>query len=220
MKKIVIFGLGSISQMARYYISADEKYEVAAFCVDQAFLESDSFCGVPVVAFESVQDVYPADAHLMFIPLSYTKVNQLREEKYLEAKGKGYAFFSYVSPDATVAENAVIGENCFIFEDNTIQPFVSIEDNCILWSGNHIGHHSTIKAHCFIASHVVVSGGVEVGEKTFIGVNATLRDHITIGKSNVIGAGTLILGDTEDGQVFIGKATEPARIPSHRLRGI
>jgi len=220
MDKVVIFGLGDISQIAKFYLENDENYEVVAFTIDKEYLKEDKIEGLPVIAFEELASVYPSSKFKMFIPLSYTKVNKLREAKFLEAKEKGYKFISYISPDATVASNSKIGENCFIFEDNTIQPFVTIGDNCILWSGNHIGHHSTIKAHCFIASHVVVSGGVEIGENTFIGVNATLRDHIKIGKSNVIGAGAIILGDTEDNKVYMTQSTEVSRVPSNRLRGL
>jgi len=220
MEKVIIFGLGDISQIANFYLSSDENYEVMAFTIDKDFIEDDTFENLPVIAFEDIETIYPSSEVKMFIPLSYTKVNKLREQKFLEAREKGYQFISYISPNATVASNAKIGENCFIFEDNTIQPFVTIEDNCILWSGNHIGHHSTIEAHCFIASHIVISGGVTIGKNTFIGVNATLRDHINIGKSNVIGAAALILGDTEDNKVYMAQATEVSRVPSNRLRGL
>ncbi|MDP0561668.1 MAG: acetyltransferase [Candidatus Endonucleobacter sp. (ex Gigantidas childressi)] len=220
MEKVIVFGLGDISQIAKFYLSHDENYEVVAFTIDKEYLEKGSFENSPVVAFEDIDSIYPPSDFKMFIPLSYIKVNKLREQKFLEAKGKGYKFISYISPNATVASNSTIGENCFVFEDNTIQPFVTIEDNCILWSGNHIGHHSVIKANCFIASHVVISGGVEIGENTFIGVNATLRDHIKVGKSNVIGAGSLILSNTEDNKVYMEKATEVSRVPSNRLRNL
>ena len=220
MEKVIIFGLGDISQIAKFYLLSDKNYEVVAFTVDKEYIKEDRFENLPVVPFEDLENIYSISKYKLFIPLSYTKVNKIREQKFLEAKEKGYSFISYISENATVASNATIGKNCFIFEDNTVQPFVTIEDNCILWSGNHIGHHSIIKANCFIASHVVISGGVEVGENTFIGVNATLRDHIIIGKSNVIGAGALILGDTEDNKVYMQKATEVSRVPSNRLRGL
>jgi len=220
MEKIIIFGLGDISQIAHFYLSQDDNYEVIAFTVDKEYAIQDKFENLPVIAFEEVETIYPNAEFKMFIPLGYTKINKFREQKFLEAKAKGYDFISYISPNATVAKNAKIGKNCFIFEDNTIQPFVTIEDNCILWSGNHIGHHSVIKENCFIASHVVISGGVEIGENTFIGVNATLRNHIKIGKSNVIGAGALILGDTEDNKVYLTKATDVSRVPSNRLKRI
>ncbi|MDX9742209.1 MAG: acetyltransferase [Arcobacteraceae bacterium] len=218
MKRVIVFGTGDISQIAHLYLSEDAGYEVVAFTMDKEYIKEDIFFGLPVVAFENLEEKFSQNEYKLFIPLSYTKINKLREKKFIEAKEKGYSFITYIHPKATVASNAKIGENCFIFEDNTIQPFVTIEDNCILWSGNHIGHHSVIKANCFIASHVVISGGCEIGENTFIGVNATLRDHIKVGKSNVIGAGALILGDTEENKVYMATRTEVSKVPSCRLR--
>lgn len=220
VEKVIIFGLGDISKIAHYYLSEDDRYEVVAFTIDNEYKDIECFENLPVISFDDVESLYPPQDFKMFIPLSYTRLNKLREQKFLEAKVKGYEFISYISPKAFVAENAKVGVNCFIFEDNTIQPFVNIKDNCILWSGNHIGHHSIIKENCFLASHVVISGGCEIDKNTFIGVNATLRDHIKVGKFNVIGAGVLILKSTEDHQVYMEKATELARVPSNRLRGI
>ncbi|WP_428026089.1 acetyltransferase [Arcobacter sp.] len=220
MKKVIIFGLGDISQIAYFYLCDDKRYEVVAFTMDSEYINEKNCNNLPVVPFENIEDTYSPSDYTMFIPLSYTKINKLREKKFNEAKNKGYQFLTYISPNASIAKNVNIGENCFIFEDNTIQPFVEIGNNCILWSGNHIGHHSKINDHCFIASHVVISGGCKVGAYTFIGVNATLRDHITIGESNVIGAGSIILGDTEDNKVYMAKQTEVSKVPSNRLRGI
>lgn len=217
---LVIFGLGDIAQLAHYYFSTDSNYEVVAFTVDVAYITAPEFCGLPVAPFEQVATAYPPATHEIFVALSYSKLNQLRKEKYFAAKALGYPLASYISSSATVLNDGKIGDNCFIFEDNTIQPFVIIGNNVTLWSGNHIGHHSTIHDHCFIASHVVISGGVEIHESCFIGVNATLRDHITIGEKCVIGAGALLLSDAEPEGVYIGQATERSRVPSTRLKKI
>jgi len=217
---LVIFGLGDIAQLAHYYFSSDSNYEVVAFTVDAAYITATEFCGLPVAPFEEVTTTYSPTTHEIFVALSYSKLNQLRKEKYLAAKASGYPLASYISSSATVLNDGKIGDNCFIFEDNTIQPFVIIGNNVTLWSGNHIGHHSTIHDHCFIASHVVVSGGVEIYESCFIGVNATLRDHIKIGEKCVIGAGALLLSDAEPEGVYIGQATERSRVPSTRLKKI
>ncbi|MBE9563681.1 MAG: acetyltransferase, partial [Proteobacteria bacterium] len=194
-KPLVIFGLCDMAQLAHFYFSMGTEYEVVSFTVDRAYLKCTAFCELPVIAFEEVVSKYPADKYELFIALGYSKLNQLRKEKYMEAKALGYRVASYISPRATVLNEQKIGENCFIFEDNTIQPFVTIGNNVTLWSGNHIGHHSIIKDHCFITSHVVISGGVEIGEQCFIGVNATLRDHIKVGEKCVIGASALLLED-------------------------
>jgi sugar O-acyltransferase (sialic acid O-acetyltransferase NeuD family) len=217
-QKLVIFGIGDIGQLAHYYFSTDSEYEVVAFTVDAEYIREETFCGLPVVAFQDVGRKFPPDNHVFFVALSYSKLNAVRKEKYLAAKALGYSLASYVSSHATVLNDGRIGENCFILEDNTIQPFVTIGNNVTLWSGNHIGHHSTIRDHTFIASHIVVSGGVEIGEQCFIGVNATLRDHIKVGDKCVVGAGALLLGDAEPEGVYIGTATERAKVPSTRLR--
>ena len=218
--KLVIFGSGDIAQLAHYYFSTDSNYEVVAFTVDAAYLSKTDFCELPIVGFEEIADRYSPDTHEIFVALSYSKLNEVRKEKYLAAKGLGYRLASYISSRCIVLNASKIGENCFILEDNTIQPFVTIGNNVTLWSGNHIGHHSTIRDHCFIASHVVISGGVEIDESCFIGVNATLRDHIKVGAKCVIGAGALLLADAEAEGVYMGQATERAKVPSTRLRKI
>ena len=219
-KPLVIFGSGEIAHLAHYYFSKDSNYEVVAFTADANYIKESEFCGLPVVAFEDVAKNYPPDSYDFFVALSYSKLNAVRKEKFLAAKEMGYKLVSFISSRATVLNEGRIGENCFIFEDNTIQPFVTIGNNVTLWSGNHIGHHSVIHDHTFIASHVVVSGGVEIGEQCFVGVNATLRDHIKIGDRCVVGAGALLLADASPEGVYIGTATERSKVPSTRLRGI
>ena len=113
-----------------------------------------------------------------------------------------------------------IGENCFIFENNVIQPYVSIGNNITIWSGNHIGHHSIIKDHTFISSHVVISGGVEIDEQVFLGVNSTIRDHIKIGKKSVIGAGSLILKNVEEKSVYYNDNSSKSKVTSDKLKKI
>lgn len=219
-KKLVIFGAGDIAQLAHYYFSTDSAYEVVAFAVDASYIKEPEFCGLPIVAFEEVAEKCPPSSYDFFVALSYSKLNSIRKEKFLAAKEMGYKLVSFISSHATVLNDGKIGENCFVLEDNTIQPFVTIGDNVTLWSGNHIGHHSVIHDHTFISSHVVISGGVEIGEQCFVGVNVTLRDHIKIGDRCVVGAGALLLTDAEPEGVYIGGATERSKVPSKRLRGI
>lgn len=219
-KRLVIFGIGDAAQLAHFYFSIDSDYAVIAFTVDAAHITATSFCGLPVVAFEEIKATCPPETHEFFVALGYSSLNALRKSKYLAAKALGFQLASYISSRATLLNAGAIGENCFVLEDNTIQPFVSIGNNVTLWSGNHIGHHSTIRDHGFIASQAVISGHCEIGEQCFIGVNATLRDHIRVGDRCVIGAGVLLLSDAEPDGVYMGAATERSRIPSSRLRGI
>lgn len=219
-KPLVIFGSGTVAQLAHYYFTTDSTFEVVAFTVDASYIKDPVFSGLPMIAFEELTKEYPPDDNFFFVALGYSRINSIRKEKFLAGKERGYKMPSYISSRATLFNKEKIGENCFIFENNTIQPFVTIGDNVTLWSGNHIGHHSVIHDHTFISSHVVISGGVEVGEQCFVGVNATLRDKIKIGDRCVIGAGALLLADAAPDGVYLGTATERAKVPSTRLRGI
>lgn len=220
MKPVVIFGAGDIAQLACFYFKNDSPRDVAGFTVDAEFLKGDTFCDLPVAAFETVTDRWPPASCDMFVALSYANLNRLRRDKCAAARSKGYALASYVSSKASLWPGFEHGENCFLLEDNTVQPFATVGHNVTLWSGNHIGHHARIGDNCFVASHVVISGGVEIGDSCFIGVNATLRDHIKIGERCVIGAGCLITADAEPEGVYVGSAAERSRVPSSRLRRI
>lgn len=219
-QNIVIFGAGDIAQLAYFYFSNDSDYKVVAFTVDRDYCSGDSLFGLPLVPFDQLPERYPPDAYALFIAVSYSGINAVRRAKYEAGKALGYRFATYLSRRATTFPGFVPGENCFILENNTIQPFATIGNNVTLWSGNHIGHHCSIGNHTFIASHAVVSGGVVIGEQCFIGVNATLRDHITLGDRCVIGAGAIIMADAAADGVYIAAASKRAALPSHRLRRI
>jgi sugar O-acyltransferase (sialic acid O-acetyltransferase NeuD family) len=213
MAKLVIFGAGDIARLAHYYFTRDSEHEVVAFTVDRQYCQGDSFLELPLVPFEEVLKAYSPDEYKMFVALSYARMNKLREEKYGQAKQAGYELVSYVSSRCSFLTDHPVGDNCFILEDNTIQPFVRIGNDVTLWSGNHIGHDAIIEDHCFLASHIVVSGYVRIGNNCFIGVNATLRNSITISKETLIGAGAIIMSDTVEQGVYV---PERARLSSKK----
>ena len=209
MANIVIFGAGDIARLAHFYFSTDSDHTVVAFTVDATYRDSDTFQGLPLVPFDQVALMYPPSAYKMFVAMGYAKMNQMRAAKYNETRALGYGLVSYVSSRCSFLTQHPHGDNCFILEDNTVQPFVRLGSNVTLWSGNHIGHDSTIGDHSFISSHVVVSGHVEVGSHCFIGVNATLRNNIKIAEFTLVGAGALVMKDTTPRSVFVAARTAP-----------
>jgi sugar O-acyltransferase (sialic acid O-acetyltransferase NeuD family) len=218
MSKVVIFGTGEFAQVAAVYLEVDSPHEVVAFTVDGARRTQEQFAGKPVLAFEDLPRTHPPEDYQLLVAIGFKGLNQARADVFHRCRALGYRCISYVCSRAVQWGHVEIGQNCFIFENNVLQPFVRIGDNCVLWSGNHIGHHARIGDHCFITSHVVVSGGTVVGDYCFLGVNATLADHITIAPRCVIAAGALVLKDTEEDGAYLGTAAEKARVPAHRLR--
>lgn len=215
MADVVIFGVRDFASLAHFYLRHDSPHKVVGFTVHREYLpESGEFEGLPVVALEELEQRFPPDRVSAFAPLSHRRMNRLREEIYLGLKGRGYPIISYVSSRATHFPGTQIGENCFILEDNTIQPFASIGDNVVLWSGNHIGHHTAIHDHAFVTSHVVISGHCVVGRHCFLGVNATLKDQITLAEGTLVGMGANITRNTEPWSLYKADATRASKISS------
>ena len=213
----MIFGTGQIADVARVYLE-QAGVQICGFTVDDLFVTEAQHDGLPVVPWSTLAANYPPDAIRLFCPISYRKVNTIRKAKFEQGKSLGYNFISFIHGNC-VNNSHSVGENCFILENNVLQPFSKIGNNVVLWSGNHIGHHSSIGDHCFLASHVVISGGVTIGSRSFLGVNATVGDNTTIGEAAVVGAGALVLRDLPSESVIAAHASEISPVPSSRLRG-
>lgn len=217
MTKIIIFGGGETGILAYEYFSHDSDYTVVAFAMDKEYIAENETHGIPVIDLEEAASKYPIENYKGFVAASSTKLNRVRRDLYNRVKAIGYELVSYVSSNAFVWHNVDIGDNCFILENNTLQPFTKVGNNVTLWSGNHIGHRTVIKDHCFVSSHCVVSGYCEIGESCFLGVNCTLEDQVKIAADNFIGAAALIQKNTEVNSFYQNKQTDLSKVSTHKL---
>lgn len=201
MKKVIIFGNKDFAELARFYLIKDSSlYIPVAFTVNENFIKNSQYRGLPVVPFEKLNKLYSPNEYYLFAPIAD---NKLREKIYKEGKEKGFTFISHISNRCTNFSES-IGANCFILEDNTLQPFTNIGNNVVLWSGNHIGHHSVIEDNVFFTSHVVMSGHCHIKKGAFLGVNSCIRDGVTIGENSIIGMGSVVTKNVPDNETWIG----------------
>ncbi len=203
MAKVVIFGTMDTAELAHFYLENDSAHQVVAFTANPEFIRQDSFCGLPVVAFEQVENHFPPGDFHFFVPMTGRRMNTLREQVYRQVKAKGYSCISYVSSKATVFADG-IGENCFILENNVIQPFSRIGDNVVLWSGNHIAHHVQIKDHVFFTSHVVIAGHCVVEPHCVFGGNSTIKESLRIAEGTLLTMASYLTRDTEPWGIYKG----------------
>jgi sugar O-acyltransferase (sialic acid O-acetyltransferase NeuD family) len=202
--RLVLIGDSAFAEVAYEYFTWDSEYEVVAFAVERAFRKRDEFQGRPLIDFEELPKLYSPDKHHFFASLGYRSCNRLRTRLYQTAKSLGYTPASYISNRSSVWRDVELGEHCFIFENNVLQPRVKIGSNVVMYGGNHIAHHSRVGSNCYISSHVVISGYVEVGESCFLGVNSTIANNLTVGADCTIGAGALVLSDVPPRKVVVG----------------
>jgi len=212
--KIVIYGLGKQAEMVHYLFTHDSPHQVAAFCVDAAYLPAENtlFSGLPVVSFEDLTAHYPATDYGLHIAVGQVKA---RQRIYETAKAWGYSFASYISSKARIWPDLITGEHVFIDQVMDIHPCVSVGNNTML-IGCRIGHHTRIGDHVLM-SGVTVGGGATVGDNTFIGMGTVVNEGISIGQNNIIGSGCLISRSTADYAVFSGAASKPRAVDAKRI---
>lgn len=211
-KKLIIIGAGETANLAYEYFTHDSEYEVVAFAVNKEYIKEKTFRDLPVVEFENVEKLYSPKEYSAFVAMAGEKLNRNRTKMYNETKQKGYKMASYVSSHAFVWRNVEIGENCFILEDNTLQPFTKVGNNVVMWSGNHLGHQSKVKDNCFITSHCVICGCSEIGESSYLGVNCSVADNVKIANDNFIAMGTIVNKSTKENGLYIGNPAKRADI--------
>ena len=219
-KKLIIIGTGEIASNAYEYFKHDSEYEIVAFSENNEFIKKQSFKDLPIIPLEEIENYYNKSSYDIFVALGDGQLNRQRTKIYKYLKNKGYNFANYISSKAFVWKNVEIGENCFILENNTIQPFVKIGNNVTLWSGNHIGHSSVIKDNCFITSHVVISGMCEIGENCFIGVNSCMAANIKISPDCYIAMGSVINKNTIENNIYSGNPAKKMAITAKEYFGV
>lgn len=218
MADIVVFGAGQIAEVAKVYLDKHSNDRIVGFTVDAKYMTTDSFLGLPLAPWDTLEQFFPPDQVSLLGPLSFRRLNEFRRMRYLEGRQRGYRFTSFIHPSCHVYTED-IGANCFILEANIIQPFVKIGDNVMLWSGNHVGHHSVIGDHCFLAGQVGIAGGTRIGQGCFLGGKVGITGGLTIGDDCFLSFGVTVDKNLASGSVLVrASADRVAPFPSSRLR--
>jgi sugar O-acyltransferase (sialic acid O-acetyltransferase NeuD family) len=211
MDKVILFGNSVATKMIFFALSHDPRYEVVAFTVDRSYITGETFCGLPVHPFEDIQTLFPPESYKMMVAIQASRMNKTRAEKYDQAKEKGYSLITYIHPQAIVAPDLVIGDNCFIGEGAICRPYAKIENDVIIMPGALIGHDAAIKEHSFVGVRAVIMSVVTIEPYCFIGPNATILEALTVARECLIGGGVVIQEATKEKEVY--KATAPTRLP-------
>ena len=220
MKDIIIFGTSEIAELAYYYFTNDSDYTVVAFTVDDEYADDSIFLNLPLIPFSQITNKFPPQEYQMHVALSYSKLNQLRQDKYEQAKESGYKLVSYICSKSVTWGDLEVGDNCFILENQTIQPTVRIGNNVMIWSGNHLGHGSVIGNHAYISSHVVIAGHCSIGQRCFLGVNATVKDFTKVGDDCFIAMDASVTHHLENGSVVLSVSGKVFLLADRRAKTI
>ncbi|MFY7950562.1 MAG: hypothetical protein ACOVRP_15210 [Gemmatimonas sp.] len=214
-----IFGLGNFAEMAHHLFGTGSDYEVKGFVVDGAFLDRDSFRGLPAVAWEDFAVRHdPADVSL-FVAIGVGRINTLRAARVEQLLAEGWHLAHFVSPTASVCDDLELGPNTMIMDQVNVHPMVRIGHDTIVWSNSRIALKVVIAPHVWITS-AVIGESAHIGECSFIGLNATVAPFVRVASHNLIGAAALIAQDTRDHEVYRGPRSRASQVSSLRLRNL
>ena len=205
--KVVIFGTGNFADLVCHYLIHDSDHDVVGFSVDRKYQDTNLHMGLPLVAYEDIEKHFPPSEFGLFVAVGYNDINRIREQKFEDAKSKGYRLITYVSSKA-ISLSKDIGCNCMIMEGAVLQPFVTLGDGVIVWPGSVISHHSSVAGFCYISPNVTVCGASSIGQRVFVGAGATIRNHVHIDDECVIAMGATVTDTTPQTGLYKGCPAE------------
>lgn len=215
--KIVLYGNSDFAELMHYYFTTDSTYEVVAFCVDKVYIAQSTLLGLPVIAFEEIEEHYPPQIYPMFVSIGY-KSMRLRKTLFEKTVEKGYEHVNYISSKAQIDTSNRIGVNNVLLASVVPEPFAQVGDNNIVNTATLLCHHVKLSNHCFIGANSLVGGFTQIKENCFIGFSSTVLQKLIIEEETFIGAGTLMNKNSDANTFYRGVPAQ--KISTHQDRGI
>lgn len=191
MKKLIIFGDSDFAKLLKWYIDHDDKRDVVAFCVNKQYMKKDIFEGLPIIAFEDIENVYPPEEYDILLGIGYNKINNIRKQVFYACKQKGYNIASYIHSSSLIQTDN-LGEGNIILEQTLVEPFATIGDCNLIWCKISIAHDGRIGSFNTIAGMASLCGDVTIKNNCFIGNASVIREHVTVEDYSLIGAATFV----------------------------
>lgn len=219
-KDLIVIGNGRLAQLSYEYFNHDSEHQVVAFSVERDIMVGNKLFDCPVIPFEELEGYYDPDDYVAYVGIGFVHLNRVRARMCERTKEKGYKLVSYVSTSACISEKVVMGENCFVFEQAQIQPWVKIGNNVTICASVGIGQHSVIEDNVFFAGHSFVGERTHVGRNSMLGGNCTVLSDLEIAPDTIVGASALITKNTVTGRVYKGCPPVLSRRNSFEVFGV
>lgn len=201
-KQVIIFGVAQMAEQIKILFDYESERVVAGFTVDDEYFEKDQFCGLPVVPFSKLQEVYSPDEYGVLISIGMRKMNGERERIYTQLKKMGYSVEGFISKKASIYTKD-IGEGNIFLPNCVIAPKVKIGNANFFDVGTAICHHSQVGNYNFFAVAASTAGDVTVGDSCFVASNSIIKPAVKVANHTLVGANAYIDKDTEEYGVYV-----------------
>tara|TARA_Y100000589_G_scaffold332322_1_gene391726 strand:+ start:3627 stop:4286 length:660 start_codon:yes stop_codon:yes gene_type:complete len=194
-EEIYIFGTGDVAEIIADYV-LNKGIKIRNF-VDFE-IHKKKILNIPVIKYsKNLNKEIP-----IFVAIGYKELNKNRSDKIEFLKNHEWNFANIVCSSIS---NQLQGENIFIANNVSIQPYAEIYSGNFIWDNCVIGHHCKLEENTWITSGSVIGGYTKLGKNSFLGINSSISHMLNIGEYSFIGAGSLVSKNLNKNSVIIKK---------------
>lgn len=202
MKNIIIFGANDLGRLLKYYIEKEDPRNVVAFTMNRDYIEKDSFLGLPIVEFETIEKKYSTEDYEILIAIGNSKMNNVRKKIFEECNKKGYTVASFIHPSCSIHSND-IGEGNILLENCLVYPYSKIGKGNLLWDHVLISHDCVVGDFNTFSSYADLCGYVKIGNNGYFGKHCILNDFMEVADYTLVGAAAYAKKNTKPYDVVV-----------------
>ena len=188
MKNVIIFGANDLGRLLKFYMEQDgDQRRIVAFTMDRQYVTDTNFLGLPVIAFEDIENEYlPSDYEIM-LAIGNSKMNDIRKNVFLRCKEKGYTVASFYHSSCSI-HSRNIGEGNILLESCLVYPFAQIGNGNLLWDHVLISHDCIVGNFNTFSSYADLCGYVTIGNNGYFGKHCIINEYSEIADYTLVGA--------------------------------
>ncbi|WP_168203164.1 LbetaH domain-containing protein [Marinobacter fonticola] len=190
------------------------QYETVAFTMEQRLIESSTFCGLPLLPFENVEEHYAPSCYRMLVAVGYTGMNRIRVERCAMARAKGYELANFVDSTVRLYPSTQLGDNNIILEYAVIHPGSRLGSANFLSSHVNLGHGTMLGDGCWLNGGVAIGGETRIGDRSVFGMNASAAHGIEVAPKTFVAANTFLAKTSSEGDVYLSEQAIRHRLKS------
>lgn len=190
-KDIVIYGASGLGREILYLIKSrlSDDFNVIAF-IDDGLSKNKNMTvsDLPVYSKEFIHN-FKSDLGVV-IAIADPKA---RKKVYSEVSSFTNVFFpSVISPDSSIASDAIIGEGAIIKGRCSISVNVKIGLFVLMNGEDQLGHDVVIEDFVTLMPRSTISGNVKINESCLIGAQTFVLQGKSIGNNSILAPGSIV----------------------------
>ena len=202
MKKIVIIGASGFATEVAWLIEEINSYklewEILGFVDDNYKNFPEYVNGYRVLGdIDYIKQL--SDDVFFVIGIGNGKIREKIAKKIGDRK-----FAILIHPNTKISSTNLIEEGAIICSGTILTVNIHIKKHCIINLDCTIGHGAILEDYTTVLPSTNISGNVKMSEFSTLGTGVKIIQGITIGKNVMVGAGSVIIRDTENNCTIVG----------------